>query len=713
MHRNNAALITPHCIDDDMAELADCDWIVEAIVERTDLKRALYEKIERARRPGSIVSSNTSTIRLATLVEGLPQSFARDFLITHFFNPPRYLRLLEIVASPTTRADAIAAVERFADLRLGKTPIRCKDTPGFIANRLGIYWMQCAVARAMDEGLTVEEADAVMGAPIGAPKTGIFGLLDMVGIDLMPHVLGSLAASLAKGDAFHAIYREPTLIKDMIAKGLTGRKSKGGFYRLNTEKGEKVKEAIDLATGAYRASRKAKLESVSKSKSAGLRALFEHPDRGGRYAWWVMSRLLAYAAQLAPEIADDIVTVDAAMRLGFNWKYGPFEMIDRLGVDWFIERLKAEGVAVPPLLEAAKGRSFYRTEAGRLQFLTTAGDYRDVLRPDGVLLLSDIKRRSSPLARNRSASLWDVGDGVVCLEFHSKMNSLNPLSLMMIDKALRVIPGRYKGLVIYNEGSNFSVGANIGLLLIAARLRAWFAVGALVRHGQKVFTRLKHAPFPVVAAPSGMALGGGCEVLLHSSAVQAHAETYAGLVETGVGIVPAWGGCKEMLLRRIMAKQPPFGPMPPVIKTFETIAMASVAKSAAEAKDLMFLREADGITMNRDRLLADAKAKVLALAPSYVPPPEMRLSLPGPTAKAALSLALDGFRKLGKATPHDAVVGGQLAEVLSGGATDMTASLSEDDVMALERRAFLTLARTPASIARVAHMIGTGKPLRN
>ncbi len=713
MHRDNAALISPHCIDDDMAEIADCDWIVEAIVERTDAKRALYEKIARARKPGSIVSSNTSTIRLATLVEGLPASFACDFLITHFFNPPRYLRLLEIVTGPATRADAVAAIETFADLRLGKTPIRCKDTPGFIANRLGIYWMQCAVARAMDEGLTVEEADAVLGAPIGAPKTGVFGLLDMVGIDLMPHVLASLSVALAKDDAFHAVNRQPALIKDMIAKGLTGRKGKGGFYRLNQDGGDKVKEAIDLATGAYRASRKPRLESVAKAKSGGPRALFEHPDPGGRYAWWVMARLLAYAAQLVPEIADDIATVDAAMRLGFNWQYGPFEMIDKLGVDWFAERLRADGLAVPPLLQAAQGRSFYRTEAGRLQYLTVTGDYRGVARTEGVVLLSDIKRRERPLARNRSASLWDVGDGVACLEFHSKMNSLNPLTLMMIDKAIRLIPGRYKGLVIHNEGGNFSVGANIGLLLIAARFHAWFAVSAMVRHGQKVFTRLKYAPFPVVAAPSGLALGGGCEVLLHSSAVQAHAETYVGLVETGVGLVPAWGGCKEMLLRRIAARKPPFGPMPPVIKSFETIAMASVAKSAAEARELMFLRDIDGITMNRDRLLADAKARVLALAPSYAPPAEMRLSLPGRTAKAALSLALDGFRKLGKATPHDMVVGGQLADVLSGGDTDMTASLAEDDVMALERRAFLTLARDRASMARVAHMIATGKPLRN
>ncbi|WP_119461982.1 3-hydroxyacyl-CoA dehydrogenase/enoyl-CoA hydratase family protein [Rhodospirillaceae bacterium SYSU D60014] len=713
MHKRNAELITPANIDDDIDRIADCDWIVEAIVERVDIKRALYEKIDRARRPGSVVSSNTSTIRLATLIETLPESFARDFLITHFFNPPRYLRLLELVPGSRTGEQALATIERFADLRLGKTPVRCKDRPGFIANRIGIYWLQCAVMQAMDAGLTVEEADAVLGRPMGVPKTGVFGLLDMVGLDLMPHVLGSMATSLPEEDPFHTVYNEPELIKRLIAEGYTGRKGKGGFYRLKPDTPGKVKESLDLASGNYRASRKAALESVAKARRGGLRALLEHPDKGGRYAWWVLSRTLSYAARLVPEIADDIVSVDEAMRLGYNWKYGPFELIDQLGADWFAQKLREAGLPVPPLLAQAEGRRFYRTEAGRLQYLAVDGGYRDVVRPEGVLLLADIKRRKRPLARNRSASLWDIDDGVLCLEFHSKMNSLNPLTLAMVEKAVRLVPGRYRALVIYNEGSNFSVGANIGLLLLAMKLRAWFLVRALVRHGQKTYKRLKYAPFPIVGAPSGMALGGGCEILLHCDAVQAHAETYAGLVEAGVGIVPAWGGCKELLLRRITGKKPPFGPMPPVIKAFETIGMASVAKSAEQAKDLLFLRPGDGITMNRDRLLADAKAKALALAESYVPPETPRVSLPGRTAFAALSLAVDGFRKTGKATPHDVVVGKQLATVLSGGDTDMTETLSEDDLLSLECQAFVALARQPASIARVAHMLKTGKPLRN
>jgi 3-hydroxyacyl-CoA dehydrogenase len=713
MHQRNAALIEPANIDDDIGLIADCDWIVEAIVERVDAKRGLYEKIERARRPGSIVSSNTSTIPLATLVETMPASFAADFLITHFFNPPRYMRLLEVAPGARTRPDAVATINRFADRSLGKTVVRCKDTPGFIANRIGIYWLQGAVVKAMEAGLTIEEVDAVMSRPMGVPKTGVFGLLDMVGLDLMPHVLGSMAASLPKDDPFHGVFREPELIRKMIADGYTGRKGKGGFYRLKPDTPGKIKESLDLATGAYRASRKPALKSVAAARKGGLRTLLEHDDKGGQYAWWVLARTLSYAASLVPAIADDIVAVDDAMRLGYNWKYGPFELIDQLGTAWFARKLREAGLPVPQLLEKANGRPFYRTEAGQLQYLGVDGTYHDVKRPDGVLLLADIKRRTRPLARNRSASLWDIGDGIVCLEFHSKMNSLNPFSLMMIDKAIGLMPGRYKALVVYNEGSNFSVGANIGLLLVAMKLHAWFAIRHLIRQGQNVYKKLKYAPFPVVGAPSGLALGGGCEILLHCDAIQAHAETYTGLVETGVGIVPAWGGCKELLLRWIANKKRPGGPMPPVIKAFETIGMANVARSAEQARDLLFLRAGDGITMNRDRLLADAKAKALALAANYVPPTSTRVSLPGKTAIAAMSLAIDGFRRLGKATPHDVVVGKRLARVLAGGNTDYTETIGEDDLLALECDAIVELSHHPASVARVAHMLKTGKPLRN
>ena len=343
MHRRNARLVTPGNIEDHLGRLGDCDWIIEAVVEDAGIKRDLYRRIEGTRKPGSIVSSNTSTIPLARLTEGMPEGLARDFLITHFFNPPRYLRLLELVAGPDTRTDAVETIMSFADHRLGKAVVTCKDTPGFIANRIGIYWLQCAVIEAIDRGLSIEEADAVMGRPLGIPKTGVFGLLDMVGLDLMPSVLASLAAELPPDDRFHQVYRQPELIQRMIAKGLTGRKGKGGFYRLDESDGKRVKQALDLRTEAYRTAAKPKLKSIAAAKRKGPRGLVEHDDPGGRYAWRVLSRTLGYAAGLVPEIADDVAAVDQAMRLGFNWKHGPFELIDRLGPAWFAERLRRAG----------------------------------------------------------------------------------------------------------------------------------------------------------------------------------------------------------------------------------------------------------------------------------------------------------------------------------------------------------------------------------
>jgi 3-hydroxyacyl-CoA dehydrogenase len=714
MSRAAARLITPGNIEDDLGQLGDIDWIVEAIIERVDLKQGLYRKLEGKRKSGSIVSSNTSTIPLSHLVDGLPDAFARDFCITHFFNPPRYMRLLEVVGGLKTRPEAIQELAAFGDVMLGKTIVHANDTPGFVANRIGVYWMQAAVTAALDLGLTVEEADAIMGRPIGAPKTGIFGLLDLVGLDLMPHVDKSMAASLPPSDPYVTLRRDWPLLTKMIADGYTGRKGKGGFYRLNTEGGQRIKESIDLTTGAYAPSIAARLESADAAKG-GLKALVSHKDKGGQYAWSVLSRLLTYAASLVPEIADDIVEIDQAMRTGFNFKRGPFEMIDQMGAAWFVERLRAEKIAVPALLEsAAKAGGFYKVDGGKLHYFGTDGAYHPVRRQEGVLLLSDIKLTSKPILRNGSASLWDIGDGVACLEFHSKMNALDPDSLALMKQALDHVGKKMKALVIHNEADNFSVGANVGLALFAANVALWPMIDDLIGTGQAVMKAMKYASFPVVAAPSGMALGGGCETVLHSGAVQAHAETYIGLVEVGVGVVPGWGGCKEMLVRSQPGPRDPKGPMPPVAQAFETISLAKVAKSAAEAKELKFLRASDGITMNRDRLLADAKARALKmLAEGYQAPKPPELRLPGPTGRAALGLAVHGFALQGKALPHDVVVSDALAEVLSGGKTDFTETVNEDHVTKLERAAFMKLVKTEGTLARMEHMLTTGKPLRN
>lgn len=713
MHKKNARLVTPGNLEDDLEKVADADWIVEAVIERLDIKQDVYAKLEGVRKSGSIVSSNTSTIPLHDLVEGLPETFARDFLITHFFNPPRYMRLLEIVAGDQTDPEILRAMMDFADLRLGKGVVKCKDTPGFVANRIGSFWMQAALSEALDAGMGVEEADAVLGRPAGAPKTGVFGLVDLVGLDLIPEVGKSMLARLPQDDPYREVHRDADIVTQLIESGYTGRKGKGGFYRLNREGGGKVKEVVDLETGEFSPVRRITPEAAKTAKSYGLRGLVQHPDDSGRYAWQVLSKTLSYAASLVPEIAGTVAAVDEAIKLGYNWKQGPFEMLDELGPAWFAEKLREEGRPVPELLEEVGEDTFYRVRDGVLEYREVGGGYEPVPRRPGVLLLEDVKRAGEPLASNSSASLWDVGDGIVCLEFHSRSNALDRGTLAMVKKATKVVKDGYQGLVIHNEGTNFSVGANIGVGLFAANMALWQVVEEEVQMGHEAYKALKHAPFPVVGAPAGMALGGGCEILLHSDAVQAAAETYMGLPETGLGLVPAWGGCKEMLLRHIKNEKRYQGPMPPVMQVFETVGMATVSKSAAEAKSLLFLRGSDGITMNRDRLLADAKARALELSEGYSPPEMESLSLPGPTGAAAIELAVQDYRKSGRATPHDAVVAGYLARVLSGGDTDLTETVTEDDIRALEREAFTTLIKHPDTLARVEHMLETGKPLRN
>ncbi len=711
MSKAAAKLVEVGNIEDDLAKVAECDWIVEAIVERLDLKQGLYEKLEAVRRPGTAVSSNTSTIPLAKLIEGRGEAFRKDFLITHFFNPPRYMRLLEVVAGPESDADLVARISDFADRQLGKTVVRAKDTPGFIANRVGTFWIQASLNAAFDLGLTVEEADAIAGRPMGVPKTGIFGLVDLVGIDLMPHLQQSLTSTLPADDAYQAIARTAPLIEKMIADGYTGRKGKGGFYRINREQGKR-KEAIDLATGDYRpVMTPASLPSAAAKGDLG--ALLAAPGKTGAYAWAILGATLSYAASLVPQAADDIVSVDEAMKLGYNWKYGPFELIDKIGAARLAERLAAEDMPVPDVLKLAGERSFYRIEQNRRQYLGLDGDYHDVTRAPGVLLLADIKLASAPLLKNGSAALWDVGDGVVCLEFTGKMNALDGDVMKLIGEAIPLVQKSYKALVVYNEGSNFSAGANLGLAMFAVNIAAWSEIEKLIVGGQQAYKALKYAPFPVVSAPSGLALGGGCEIVLNSDAVQAHAESYVGLVECGVGLVPGWGGCGEMLDRWRNNPMLPKGPMPAVAKVFEIVSTATVAKSAADAKELGFLRPTDGVTMNRDRLLADAKAKALALADGYAPPAPPEFRLPGASGRTALALAVEGFQARGLATDYDGVVSGILADVLTGGEADPVDTLSEKDMLALERKAFMKLVREPRTQARVEHMLETGKPLRN
>ncbi|HEU0067586.1 MAG TPA: 3-hydroxyacyl-CoA dehydrogenase NAD-binding domain-containing protein, partial [Sphingomonas sp.] len=688
MSKAAAKLVETGNIDDHLDRVAECDWIVEAIVERLDIKQALYARLEAIKRPGTAVSSNTSTIPLGHLVDGRGEQFRRDFLITHFFNPPRYMRLVEIVRGADTDAAVADRVEAFVDRALGKRIVPAKDTPGFIANRIGTYWLSVAINAAMDQGLSVEEADQIGGKPMGVPKTGIFGLVDLVGLDLMPLLSKSLTSTLPAGDPYFDTVRPMPLVDRMIADGFTGRKGKGGFYRLDKQPdGKRIKQALDLATGEYRA--QAEPAALPPAAEKSLAALIDVPGKVGAYAWEILGKVLSYAAMLVGEAADDVVAIDDAMKLGYNWKYGPFELIDRMGAGVFAARLRAEGRPVPPIVEAAGDTPFYRVEDGQRQYLNTGGQYVAVPRADGVLLLEDVKLREQPLLKNASAALWHVGDGVAALEFTTKMNALDGEIMALIGEAIPLVQARFKALVIYNEGANFSAGANLGVAMFAVAAGMWDMIDQSAAAGQQALKALKYAPFPVVSAPAGLALGGGCEVLLHSDAIQAHAETYAGLVECGVGLIPGWGGNGEMIDRWARAPMMPKGPMPAVAKVFEMVSTARVAKSAAEAKEMMILRPADGITMNRDRLLADAKAKALAMVDGYTAPDKPGYRLPGESGRVGIADVVRGFQAKGMATAYDGVVGGRLAEVLTGGEADLVDIVSEDDLLDLERKTFM------------------------
>ena len=552
MHKRNAKRITPGNIEDDLHLLKDYDWVVEVIIENLEIKRNLYSKLSDYIGSNTILSSNTSTIPRSELVSELPEDISSRFLITHFFNPPRYLPLLEVVTSPEVNDDVVSRFCDFADRRLGKRVTMCNDRPGFIGNRLGVYFVQRAIKATLEHGLSVEQADAMLGRPIGLPKTGVFALMDLIGIDLIPKVGESLQSRLDQEDPFHKISGPgEDIIMSMIEEGYTGRKGKGGFYRLNRDDGKKVKEARDLSSGEYRkANRRAAFPSAKMGKR-GLSALMDCDDDGARFVTDVLLDALAYAAFIVPDVSDDIYSIDGAMKVGYNWKKGPFEMMDSIGVPSMVKRLQETGREVPKFLSQAQEKgSFYSIEDGEIMRLCSSGEMVVVERPEETLNVADLKRRGKPLKRNGSASIWDMGDGVLLVEYHTKMNAMDPMNIEMLVNAVDIAESDgFKGIVIGNDASNFCAGANLGLALFAANLGAWKDLEDFITLGQETYQTLKYCEVPVVAASAGLCLGGGAEVLMHCDAVQAHAESYIGLVEVGVGVVPAWGGCKELLGR--------------------------------------------------------------------------------------------------------------------------------------------------------------------
>jgi 3-hydroxyacyl-CoA dehydrogenase len=713
MAPGNAALIEPCNLDDDIPRLAEVDWIAEAIVERLDVKRDLFARIDAARRPRSMVSSNTSTLPLSLLVQGRSAAFCEDFCITHFFNPVRYMRLLELVAGPRTRPEVIDTLATFCDRALGKGVVHCRDTPGFLGNRVGVFALQAGIVEAHAAGLTVEQADAIMGRPMGIPKTGVFGLYDLIGLDLMLDVVESLKLPLPPSDPFYEVAPGIELVHALVQRGHSGNKSGAGFYRSLREGSTARREAVDLDSGAYRPARRVLPEAATAAERGGLRALVEYPDACGRFAWRVLARTLSYAASLVPEVADGPNPIDEAMKLGYSWSQGPFEMLDELDPAWFVRRLREDGLAVPAFLETVDDRSFYRagTDAA-VEQLDRGGQHVPIVRPQGVERLQDLKRSRQRITGNALASLWDVGEGVACVEFHSKANALSPTSMSVLQESLQRVREGFQALLIYNEAPHFSVGFNLEYALDTAQRGAWGELDVALADFQNTCRALRDAPFPVVAAPSGLGLGGGYEVLVHCDAMQAHSNISFGLVETLVGVVPSGGGCKEMLHRYCgssSADEAQIG----ALGVFDLIGKARTASSPQEARELRLMRDVDRVSMNRDRLLGEGRALALSLVPGYESPPPPRFVALGEEGLAAMRGVLDDLVERGIALAHDRTVSLALARVLCGGDASRGSVLEEDTLLTLEREAFARLAHTEGTIARIQHMLRDGRPLRN
>ncbi|MGB7621378.1 MAG: 3-hydroxyacyl-CoA dehydrogenase NAD-binding domain-containing protein [Terriglobia bacterium] len=721
----NAARVRIGNFEDHLGWCAEVDWIIEAVAEKIDIKQQLLGRVEAIRRPGTLVSSNTSGLSVAKIAAPFSEEFRQHWAGTHFFNPPRYMKLMELIPIPETKPEVIEILASFCDQGLGKGVVLCHDTPAFIANRIGTYGMMRTIQVMLEEGYRIEEVDAMTGAALGRPKTASFRTLDVVGLDVFSHVAQNMFIN-APDDQAREVFVLPQFIQQMLTNRWFGDKAKQGFYKKKrTTEGDEVL-ALDYKTMQYSPRVKVKFDSLEASKAIEnveerLRSVVFAKDRAGTFIWKTLSDTLLYAARHIPEITDDIVSIDQALRWGFNWELGPFEVWDAIGVEASVSRMKAEGKEIPPLVESllASGRPhFYESRQGqRFYFDLGSRSHQPIAEKPGLLLLRALKDRSKVIRTNPGASLIDLGEGVACVEFHSKMNAIGGDTVQMMQHALREVDKNFAGLVIGNQGENFSVGANLVMLLLAAQEGEWDEVDLMVRAFQNANMSLRYSSKPVVVAPFGMTLGGGCEVTLHGDRVCALAETYIGLVEVGVGLVPAGGGTKEFLIRHLdrVGKSEDVDLFSFVKQVFETIGMAKVATSAAEARQMGFLRASDRIVMNRDRLIAEAKQTVLEMVrEGYVPSrPRTDIPVPGLSALATLKLGLYLMHQSGFISEHDVKVGTRLATVLCGGELSSRQRVSEQYLLDLEREAFLSLCSERKTLERIQHTLKTGKPLRN
>ncbi|CAI6016681.1 3-hydroxyacyl-CoA dehydrogenase/enoyl-CoA hydratase family protein [Cohnella sp. JJ-181] len=708
-------------LEDDLHRIREVDWVIEAVVENLPVKRGLLERIERFWRPGLIVSSNTSGISIREMAEGRSEPFKTHFLGTHFFNPPRYMKLLELVPGDATDPGLVREMAVFAERVLGKGVVVAKDTPNFVANRIGTYGLLATLQAMEAGGYTVEEADAVTGPAMGRPKSATLRTLDLVGIDTFAHVARNVHDK-TEDPAEKAIFDPPRLLTALLERGWIGEKAGQGFYK--KAKGEQGSEilSLDPATMTYVKSSKptgASLEAAMAAKGAKekTKALLGGKDRHSALAWQILKATLVYSAEKAGEIADAIDDIDKAMRWGFNWELGPFELWDAIGLVKSAARMEAEGTAVPAWVKAwiaAGHTSFYRREEGRIAY-AYRGAYRDLAEPEGAISLRALKERGRVVRANAGASLIDVGDGVAALEFHSRSNAIGGDILTMIGQSVEEVRRDYDALIIANEGRNFCVGANLMLLLMEAQDEEWDEVDAIIRLFQDTMTKLKRLEKPVVAAPHRMTLGGGVEVCLPADEIAMLAETYFGLVEAGVGLIPAGGGCKELTLRISEANpDPEIDLQPHINRLFLNIGMAKVSSSAHDARQLGYLRERDRVVMSQERLIFEAKQSALRLAQAGIPAPRpQRIRVVGADGKAVLKLGARGMHTSGYISDHDLLIANKLAHVLAGGDVPAGTWVTEQYMLDLEREAFLSLCGEPKTQQRMQHMLAKGKALRN
>jgi 3-hydroxyacyl-CoA dehydrogenase len=718
-----ASLIGVGNLEDHLSRLAEADWIIEAVVENLKVKQDLFRKVAGVRRPGTIVSSNTSGIPIQDICKEMSREFKEHFLGTHFFNPPRYMKLLEIIPLPETLPDVVEFMADFGERVLGKGIVYAKDSPNFIANRIGIFGMLNMMKIMAEEGYAIDEVDAITGPSMGRPRSAAFGTTDLVGLDTFAHVAKNLYENAA-GDEMRELFRVPDYVQKMIEKNWLGNKTGQGFYkRIRSETG-KEKLVLDYKTLEYRPVQKVQYPSLDAAKAASgadkAKALVYGSDRAGQFAWKITRDLLLYAARRIPEVAEDICNLDNAVKWGFNYEAGPFEFWDAIGVEESVSRMEKEGKEIPPLVQTLLSRgktSFYQKKEGRLHFFDLQSEeYQKIPEKPEIILLPSLKERQKMVKSNAGASLVDMGEGVACLEFHTYMNAIGQEIIEMIHESLKMVEQDFVGMVIGNHAERFSVGANL-LMLVGEIVKSnWAGIEAAIKAIQDAMMAMKYFEKPIVAAPHGMALGGGCEVCLSSHRIVAALETYMGQVEIGVGLLPGASGNKEVYLRCVEGI--PDGVnvdlLPFLRKAFENIAMAKVSTSAEEARKLGFLRPADRVVANVDHLLYEAKQTVLAMALEGFQPPRAKLiPVAGDGGRAAIKYMANTMRQGGFITEYEEFIAGKLAYILTGGDVLSGAMITEQGMLDLEREAFVGLCGEKKTQERITHMLKTNKPLRN